>query len=301
MALIEQTLQTTDPTRKLQIRLFNKHESKQVVVIAGAMGVPQTCYEKFALWLNEQGMSAITFDYYGMGASVDKPLKQIKTNMLQWGEYDCEAIIRFVRANYPDQTFCWVGHSVGGQLLGMTPSTNLIDKAITMASGSGYWRHNSPETKRFVWALWYGIAPLAVTLKGYFPGDRLNMVGDLPANAMRQWWRWCKNKDYAVGYEGQWLRDQFASVSIPITSISFSDDEMMSARNIENLHSFFTSSERKMIRINPKDIGEKRIGHLNWFRDKFRDSLWESQILPQLKNSTMTHKTQPASSQKICL
>ena len=74
----------------------------------------------------------------------------------------------------------------------------------------------------------------------------------------------------------------FASVTTPITSISFSDDEMMSARNIENLHSFFTRSDRKMIRINPKDIGEKRIGHLSWFRDKFRSSLWDAQILPQL-------------------
>lgn len=41
MALIEQTLQTNDPERKLQIRLFNKHQSTKVVVIAGAMGVPR--------------------------------------------------------------------------------------------------------------------------------------------------------------------------------------------------------------------------------------------------------------------
>lgn len=284
MALIEHTLKTADPKRKLQIRLFNKANSNRVVVIAGAMGVPQTCYEKFALWLNDQGMSAITFDYYGMGASVDRPLRDIRTNMLEWGEYDCEALIHFVKSKYPGQTFYWIGHSVGGQVLGMIPSTNMIDKAITMASGSGYWRHNSPQTRRFVWALWYGIAPVAVNLRGYFPGKRLNMVGDLPANVMRQWWRWCKNRDYAVGHEGQWLRDRFASVTIPITSISFTDDEMMSAENINNLHSFFTCSQRQMIRINPRDIGEKRIGHLTWFRDKFQHSLWEHQILPQLQS-----------------
>lgn len=273
----------TQGGRLLSARLFSASEARSVVVVAGAMGVPQGCYEKFAHFLCEQGHSVITFDYFGTGESLQTPLRHCQTNISDWGEEDCTAIIRFARDYFPGLKLQWIGHSVGGQLLGMIPAVNQIDQAITVASGSGYWRENSPPTKRVAWLLWYFIAPLSVPLAGYFPGARLNMVGDLPANVMRQWRRWCLNREYAVGAEGEAMRARFASVTVPITSVAFSDDEMMSRRNIESLHSFYQNSPRTMIRLKPADIGEKKIGHLGWFRERYRDSVWAGQLLPLLQ------------------
>ncbi|MEA3177442.1 MAG: hypothetical protein QOI59_965 [Gammaproteobacteria bacterium] len=113
-------------------------------------------------------------------------------------------------------------------------------------------------------------------------GKRLRKVGDLPRGVIEQWRRWCLNPDYAVGAEGPWVKQAFASVQIPITSLSFTDDEMMSARNTESLHSHYASSPKKMARIAPRDAGLERIGHFGFFRVQYQELLWRRYLLPEL-------------------
>ena len=128
--------------------------------------------------------------------------------------------------------------------------------------------------------------PVALPLFGYFPGRTLKKVGDLPRDVMAQWRRWCMNREYAVGVEGEPVRRQFAAVKTPIVSLSFTDDEFMSARNTESLHGFYTNAQRRMKRIAPKDIGARRIGHFGFFRHRFADTLWAKHLLPELQPVT---------------
>ena len=136
--------------------------------------------------------------------------------------------------------------------------------------------------RRYVWWLWYVVVPLALPLFGYFPGRRLRKVGDLPRGVMAQWQRWCRHRDYAVGVEGEPVRRQYAAVTTPIVSLSFTDDEFMSARNTESLHGFYTGAQRTMKRIAPNDVGAKGIGHFGFFRHRFAESLWARHLLPEL-------------------
>lgn len=274
---------TTPGGHRIQLRVFPAAQSSSVVIVAGAMGVGQHCYEKFARYLSSQGFTAITFDYFGMGASQNSHLRDCPVKVTEWGSEDCRAVIDFARQHYSGQRLQWIGHSVGGQLLGMTPNVNDLDHAVTVACGSGYWRENSPPTKRIAWFLWYFMAPVSVRMFGYFPGKRLNIVGDLPPNVIRQWRQWCLDPEYAVGKEGRALRDQFAAVKVPISAVAFSDDEMMSRRNVDSLHSFYTHAAVTMHRVNPKEVGESRIGHLGWFREQYETSIWQNTLLPLLR------------------
>ncbi|MCP5335418.1 MAG: alpha/beta fold hydrolase [Oceanospirillaceae bacterium] len=267
----------------LSMRMFSLPEPRAVLIMAGAMGVVQGCYEKFARFMAGQGFAVFTFDYAGSGASLHGHMRNCKSGITDWGEYDCQAVIDYAKAHYPQLKLHWVGHSVGGQLLGMTPNVNKIDNAVTVACGSGYWRENSPPTKRIAWLLWYFIAPVAVPVCGYFPGKRLNMVGDLPAKVMQQWRRWCRNPEYAVGHEGAAMRESYASVRVPITSLAFTDDEMMSERNVVSLHGFFRNAPMTMVRVSPAELGVNAVGHLGWFREKYREAIWAGKILPLLK------------------
>lgn len=117
---------------------------------------------------------------------------------------------------------------------------------------------------------------------GYFPGKALRKVGDLPRGVMAQWRRWCLDPEYAVGAEGDAVRAEYAAVRAPIVSISFSDDEMMSVRNTESIHSFYSGVPRTLKRIAPRDIGARRIGHFGFFRAAFESSLWRPHLLPEL-------------------
>jgi predicted alpha/beta hydrolase len=115
---------------------------------------------------------------------------------------------------------------------------------------------------------------VVLPLAGYFPGKRMKKVGDLPAGVMSQWRRWCLAPDYMMGEGGAALRAQYARITTPILSMSFTDDEFMSARNTESLHGFYAGAPRTMARIAPADLGVRRIGHFGFFRPQFQATLW---------------------------
>jgi predicted alpha/beta hydrolase len=252
------------------------------VLIVPAMSVPQSYYRAFTEWLNSEGYHAATFDYRGTGASRRGSLRGYKADILDWAGLDCAAMLDAVAQRAPGLPLYWVGHSLGGQILGFLPNRERIARAVTVATGSGYWRENAPALRRRVWYLWYFLAPLATWLCGYFPGARLRKVGDLPKGVIEQWRRWCLNPEYAVG-DGEHVRAQFAAVRTPIVSLSFADDELMSARNTESIHGFYVNAPRSMKRIAPEDIGARRIGHFGFFRAEFEQSLWRAHLLPALR------------------
>jgi predicted alpha/beta hydrolase len=255
---------------------------KGAVLIAPAMSVPQSYYQPFAEWLTQEGYLAATFDYRGTGESREGSLRGYKADILDWAKLDCGAMLDALSARAPQLPLYWVGHSLGGQILGFLPGRERIAKAITVATGSGYWLDNAAPLRRRVWWLWFFVAPVATALFGYFPGAKLRKVGDLPKGVIEQWRRWCLNKDYAVG-DGEHMRAQFAAVRTPIVSLSFPDDELMSARNTESIHGFYVNAPRTMKRIAAADIGARRIGHFGFFRREFSDSLWRAHLLPELR------------------
>jgi predicted alpha/beta hydrolase len=168
----------------------------------------------------------------------------------------------------------WVGHSLGGQILGLLPNYARINRAVTVGAGSGYWRENADGLRIYVWWLWYVLVPVCLPLFGYFPGQRLRKVGDLPRGVMAQWRRWCLDCEYMMGEGGYELRRQYAALTLPLLSVSFTDDEFMSERNIESLHAFYSGAQLEMWRMRPEDAGQERVGHFGFFRPRSRSTLW---------------------------
>lgn len=253
--------------------------ARGAVLIAPAMGVAQGYYAEFARWLSRQGQVVLCFDYRGMGASRPpahaQSLRGFDADILTWARRDAAAALDWLRAQVPaDRPLRWIGHSLGGQILGLLPNRGLVERAVTVASGSGYWRENSPQLKRMVWWLWYVLVPVTLPLAGYFPGKRLKKVGDLPRGVMQQWRRWCLSPHYMMGEGGEPLRRHYGELRTPILSLSFTDDEFMSGRNIESLHSFYSGAPRTMQRFAPADVGVRRIGHFGFFRPQFQGTLW---------------------------
>jgi predicted alpha/beta hydrolase len=155
----------------------------------------------------------------------------------------------------------------------MIPNRELIDGVILVASGNGYWKTTSPETKRNSILMFHILVPLFTPIFDYFPGKRLRAVGNLPARVVMQWRRWCLSPDYMM-VEGGTIREDFAKVRTPMLSISFTDDEMMSATSTEGLLRFYSSAPIERQRISPQDVGARRIGHFGFFRKESATSLW---------------------------
>jgi predicted alpha/beta hydrolase len=256
------------------VRIFESTQpAKAMVIVAPAMGVAQSFYASFAEWLASQGYTAITFDYRGMGLGAPPSLRGFDVNIFDWAR-DCEAVIEHASSRSPRLPLHWIGHSLGGQLLGLISNRDRLSRVMTIAAGSGYWHENSWPTKRVVWALWFAIAPIVTPLAGFFPGKPLRIVGNLPRGVIEQWRRWCLNPEYVVGVEGEKVRAAYADVRLPILSVSFTDDEMMSNRSIRSLHALYRNATVEYRRISPKEIAVNRLGHFGFFRQQFEAKLW---------------------------
>jgi len=255
---------------------------RAVVVLSSAMGVKQDFYFPFAQFLAEEGIAALTFDYRGAGASVPEgfrnSLRGFDADLFTWAQRDYNAAVRAAKAWQPDVPLLVVGHSLGGQLPGLLPDRDLIDGIITVASGSGYWRRNTPRTRRFVWFMWYFAVPLYTRLFGYFPGKKVKKVGDLPKGVIYQWAQWCKSPHYVIDRKGKPILDGYERIRAPILSLSFTDDEMMSRWSIDSMHDKYRNAPVERRIIAPEDVQAKRIGHFGFFRPEFRQTLWQQAL-----------------------
>ncbi|MBB6095276.1 putative alpha/beta hydrolase [Povalibacter uvarum] len=275
MPSTEHTLAVGEGARCV-VRVFESSSTsppRGTVVIPSAMGVAQSYYGRFAEWLSTQGYCAITFDYRGIGRSAPSSLRGFEATIFDWAR-DCDAVIEFAKQRWPELPLFWVGHSLGGQLLGLLANRARIERVMTVATGNGYWLENSWPTRRFVWWMWYVAVPVATRLVGYFPGKRLRKVGDLPRGVIEQWRRWCLDREYVVGVEGENVRASYSSVEMPMVCVSFTDDEMMSEQSVRSLHRLYSHAPIEYRRIAPRDIGVRRIGHFGFFRPQFEQTLW---------------------------
>lgn len=249
-----------------------------VVIIVPAMATKASYYATFASWLRDRGFAVMTFDYRGHGESLDGPMRDVENDLVRWAQ-DARDALAYAHSRAEGLPLSWIGHSLGGQVLPFADHTT-VDRAVMVAAGVGYWRLNSPRMRRIAPLLWKVIAPLSIAITGYYPGARLCILGDLPAGVMRQWSRWCMHPDYLLG-ELPEMRAAFAEVTVPIASLSFTDDELMSAGSIAALDRFYTSVDQAHLRYTPEQLGVDRMGHFGFFRDNQVD-LWDELVLPHL-------------------
>lgn len=243
------------------------------MVLGGAMGVRQDFYANFARYLAGRGVHVLTFDYRGMGWSLRGSVADVDVDVSGWAEKDLNAMLLEAHRSAPDLPLALMGHSLGGQLLGVLPDNALVRAALTVTAGSGWYRFNE-RMKVGVRLLWFVAMPLLTPLFGYFPGKSLRMVGDLPRRVTWQWRRWCLHPEYLLA-EGPAARAAFERVTAPILAYSFEDDVMITRAAVESLHGFYRNTRVTHRHVAPADVGEARIGHFGFFAARSESTMWK--------------------------
>lgn len=271
------TLVAADGT-PLAARFFEPVDGgvRAAVLIGGAMGVRQDYYRAFAAWLASEGFLVATFDYRGCGES--RPpggtLRGLRADLFDWAA-DTDTVVEALSARATGLPIYLIGHSLGAQLPGLLRQRDRLAGLLSVAAGSGYWRDNAPQLRRYVLYFWHLLVPTATVLFGYFPGRRLGKVGDLPKGVVLQWRKWCLNPRYHVGAEGEPVRERFEAARFPVVALSITDDELMTERGTRVLLDCYANAPRRIEHIAPAEVQARRIGHFGFFREQFRSTLWQ--------------------------
>ena len=240
------------------------------MLFANAMAVRQDYYHALARFFAANGVHVTTFDY---------AIPHTDVTVTDWVNDIAQMLVE-ARKPAPELPLLYMGHSLGGQLIGVTPGNEAVAAALHVTVGSGYYKFND-RMPVLVRALWFVYMPLFTPIFGYFPGKALRAVGDLPRGVTWQWRQWCLKRDYLLADNDDY-RTRYSRFTTPILSISFEDDDLNTKNGIDHLHSSYPKVERR--HVHPRDVGHSRIGHFGFFNERCRDPLWD-EVLDWLRRS----------------
>jgi len=265
----------------LVINEFLSDSARGTIIIAGAIGVSQSFYHKFASYLSEQGYNALTFDYRGTGENRVKAASALKLS--DWGAQDIEAVIQQAKTlNLPVYL---IGHSMGGQLLGLAPSAAELEKIVMVASSAPHWtRWSFPHSFKML-LVSRVIFPLVSRLTKDFPTKTFGLGNiTIPSGLFSQWARWMTKSDYLIDPKFQLNTEQYQALNQPTLALGFSDDDLAPEANIHHLMTLMPQLQSEVRIIEPQQTSSTAIGHTGFFRDKFKTDLWQP-ALQWLENS----------------
>ena len=244
------------------------------ILICPATGITQFFYHGFAQWLSEQGYAVMIFDFRGIGQSLHEPLKQSRASIIDWGTLDIPAAMRTLLNKTGAEKVILLGHSAGGQLLGINPLYHKVHQVIAVAGSTGHVKGLKGRTKILAPVMFNLIFPVSSLIKGYGATQFIGMGENLPKTVARQWREFCSQPGYvknAIGKTAQY--DFHNQIQCPITSIWASDDEIATEINVKDLLRLYPNAPTKMVELKPQQLGFKSIGHMLMFK-KSHQTLW---------------------------
>ncbi len=278
----EQTIITTHDGYSLGITLREPETGiKGVVQINSGTGIPQYLYSNLASFLTENGFVTVTYDYRGIGNSKPKSLRGFQASTSDWGKYDMVSVLDWLHQKYPNERKLVVGHSMGGQLLGLMNNQHLVEKFILIASSTGYWKDMNGVLKWSFPLILYGYMPFSVKLNGFARAKKIRQGEDLPKDVALQWRNWCINPNYFTEYLNQLEENYYQKITQPIHAVYFTDDPIANDITVGKILNYYQNATITKKRIAPKNIGVSKIGHMGFFSRRFKETLWKD-LLNQL-------------------
>lgn len=267
------------PMGQLGATLF-QGTTQKLFIIASATGVKQHFYFKFAESLNDQGYSVLTFDYCGIERSLNTPIAQCPCKLIHWGANDLEAVLQYAFSQFPNSEIHLIGHSIGGQIIGLAPSARRAITITLVASQSGYWKHWQGLTRYRMWGNWHFLFPLLTQLFGYLPSKKITGMENLPKGVALEWKRWGRNPDYLFGalpkdqiYHGQ--------IEAKLLSISIEGDRLAPKGSVDWLTEKYAKAHQQRMHLWHNEVRGHKLGHFNIFKQPYLKEIWPT-ILKKL-------------------
>jgi predicted alpha/beta hydrolase len=249
--------------------------AEAVMVIASAMGVPRRFYARLADHLAQHGIATLTFDYRGTGDSRPTMRRGRDLTLLDWGSQDLEAALTAASQRVPAKPLFLLGHSLGGQIIGLAPRSEALAGVVHVAASLPHWRYWPGLGKYALAAVWYALVPALNAGRDMFPARHLRFSSiDVPTGVTRDWARWARHRRYLFAPELGIDVGRYRRLSLPLRAYVFDDDPYCPPAAAAALLAELPNARTERVRIDPAAVGLGAIGHFGFFREKMRDALW---------------------------
>ncbi|GAC1382768.1 MAG: alpha/beta fold hydrolase [Pseudarthrobacter sp.] len=249
------------------------------VVIAGATGVKASYYHRYAAFLAENGFTAITFDYRGIGESRGTTIRNLRTNWYDWGLKDLDAVLGWALRHGQRSEVHVVGHSFGGFAGGLAGNGRQVKRLLAVGAQHAHWRDYRPGRRLGFWWRWHAVMPALTWWYGYFPGKRLGWLEDLPKGVATDWARSPRDFNARLpGTVGEEIRAHQAAFTADTLAVAATDDPFATEAAVARGLSYYPNSTAMLVQLKPEDFGLKEIGHFSLFHTRFRDTFWAGTV-----------------------
>ena len=273
---MQQLFLKTSDHNLISVTVFEpQNPNGKLLLINSATGVKQQVYFSFAKYFAENGFTAITYDYRGIGDSKPKKMNGFHATMRIWGTDDFKTVTDFIKKNYQNhQKFC-LGHSVGALIIGMNEDAHIFDKFIFVATQDAYIGNLKANIAASA-VLGFGIAvPLTTKFFGYFPAHRFGLGESLPKGVAYDWRTLILSKKSTSRLYEKIATHFSKDLKQETFIIHAEDDPWVTMKGMENLMNNVYPYLKKTYReIKVSDSEKGEIGHINFFRS-FNKKLWK--------------------------
>jgi predicted alpha/beta hydrolase len=255
---------------------------RQAILINSATAVPRKLYKGFASYLARRGSAVLTYDYRGIGDSrkrsstdVNRPrsLVGFEASMSDWAARDATAAVAWMRERYKALPLNYVGHSFGGQALGLLANNTEVSRALLIAAQAGYWKLMAAPERFRVYAMLNLAGRPLTRVMGYTPGWA-GLGHDLPKGVFLEWVNWVMSERYMFSDAKLTSLQNFANYKGALRALCISDDPWATRPAIELLCSGFIATAPEVLTVTPAEAGAAKIGHFGFFKPEHRDTLW---------------------------
>lgn len=250
-------------------RYATADDVKAAVMIAPATGISRRFYDRFARHMAGHGYGVLTFDNRGIGQSQEGPLRENDATLVSWGRLDMPAVFERLKAEFPAVLYHVVGHSAGGQLVGLMPNALELRSMANVASSSGSLRNMALLYRlkaTFFLKCWL---PLTVRLQGVGRTDLIGMGGPLPAGVALDWGEWCNGRGYvevALKKDPSLQDHLYDALTFPSLWLYATDDDIANSTNVDDMIRVYSRTQAEKLELEPAAYGKESIGHMLFFR-----------------------------------
>ncbi|PJX26732.1 alpha/beta hydrolase [Psychrobacter sp. L7] len=273
----------TERNQPLAATVYRPQDTiKAAVMIAPATGIKRQFYHHFATYLATCGFGVLTFDNEGIGESLSTELPKCDASLISWGRHDLPAVLDALQDEFADTTYHIIGHSAGGQLIGLMPNYQTIQSVFNVACSSGQIKNMDMPYKLKAMGFMDAFIPLSNLVLGYTPADKIGMGEPLPRGVARQWREWCNGAGYIKTAFGHSIHTHFYDeLSMPALWLGFSDDDIANSENMDDMIRVFTKMPVEKRFYTPQYFGLSRIGHMRYFSRRTHakaPALWQMAV-----------------------